>query len=447
MESENIKGLNVKKLSNSLIAVELILFFLSVIVSFQVYESHESVDKITDEYNYIQNRISTIQTHSDYLSSMARQYVMTQETIFAIEYANEMKNCSVGIEDSIEHSSFGKDAMEHIGEAKDISEELHKRERYAMALVSYENLDPNLPLVIKEYEISEEDKNLSYEERFKKSDSLIFGDGYGNEKDLLREKIAYASEDLNGGLTSYKAERSLMYRIAFGGLMALLVASLLIFNVIVYCLFKYVLRPLEASIKAIQEDKKIPFSNSYELNYLASTYNEVFEDNVNTRLHLKSKAERDELTGLLNRGAFNSLTDFYANSNESIAFMIIDVDYFKTVNDTYGHQVGDVALQKVATLLKKSFRSDDFIIRYGGDEFCVIMTELDIEGHRGIIERKLNYINEILQNPTEENIPKLSISVGVAFSKSGFNNVLFELADGALYKTKENGRGSFTFAN
>lgn len=127
------------------------------------------------------------------------------------------------------------------------------------------------------------------------------------------------------------------------------------------------------------------------------------------------------------------------------ACIIIDVDKFKEINDTYGHQTGDLALKRVAELLKSCFRANDFPIRYGGDEFIVIMTEITPE-QSGVIERKLTYINEALQSILEEGIPKMSVSVGVAFSAHGYSEELFEKADAALYETKQNGRCGFTFA-
>lgn len=220
--------------------------------------------------------------------------------------------------------------------------------------------------------------------------------------------------------------------------MVFLAMSILNFGVIAICLSRFVLKPLTVSIAAIQEEQLIPYSRSYELNYLAATYNTVYEENASTKLHLKNKAERDELTGLLNRSAFNSLVEFYKNANEPLALLIMDVDYFKTVNDTYGHAVGDLALKKVANLLQECFRSNDFPVRYGGDEFVVIMTELNPE-QKGVIMRKISYINDTLQH-TKDDIPPLSVSVGVAFSEHGFAENLFERADGALYQTKQNGR-------
>ena len=128
-----------------------------------------------------------------------------------------------------------------------------------------------------------------------------------------------------------------------------------------------------------------------------------------------------------------------------MAFLLIDVDNFKTVNDTYGHAVGDLALKKVASLLEECFQSNDFPVRYGGDEFAVIMTEITAE-QKGVIERKLQYLNRVLQSAVDEEIPKLSVSVGIAISEHGFSDNLFEKADGALYRTKERGRCGYTFA-
>ena len=90
-----------------------------------------------------------------------------------------------------------------------------------------------------------------------------------------------------------------------------------------------------------------------------------------------------------------------------MAFLLIDVDNFKTVNDTYGHAVGDLALKKVASLLEECFQSNDFPVRYGGDEFAVIMTEITAE-QKGVIERKLQYLNRVLQSAVDIHLHKQS---------------------------------------
>ena len=94
---------------------------------------------------------------------------------------------------------------------------------------------------------------------------------------------------------------------------------------------------------------------------------------------------------------------------------IIDADNFKSINDTYGHAVGDIVLQRIADVVKKEFRSMDYICRIGGDEFAVIMVEVS-KKHRDVIARKLTSINKEL-SLAKENTPAISLSMGVALSK------------------------------
>jgi diguanylate cyclase (GGDEF)-like protein len=155
-------------------------------------------------------------------------------------------------------------------------------------------------------------------------------------------------------------------------------------------------------------------------------------------------AQHDGLTGLLNRTAFEEVCDHLANSTDPIAMLLIDVDQFKKVNDTYGHEVGDRALKKTASLLEHFFRDEDFVIRFAGDEFVVMILNAGEEDAPGL-QQKIRAINDILQQPGEH-VPKISVSAGIAFSPEGYQDALFRQADKALYTAKANGRcGSFIY--
>jgi diguanylate cyclase (GGDEF)-like protein len=108
------------------------------------------------------------------------------------------------------------------------------------------------------------------------------------------------------------------------------------------------------------------------------------------------------------------------------------------VNDRYGHGIGDQILNKVAQLLKSNFRSNDLIIRMGGDEFAVIVMDVDVDKNELIADKMLQ-INHSLQEP-DDNLPSVSLSIGITFSKNGYEEGLFKKADQALYRAKENGR-------
>ena len=153
---------------------------------------------------------------------------------------------------------------------------------------------------------------------------------------------------------------------------------------------------------------------------------------------LRHQAEHDPLTGLINRGAFQEIQEVLRVKVQPLALLIVDVDHFKGINDRFGHEAGDAVLKKVARLLEKSFRATDFPARIGGDEFAVILTEIEPQQQERI-EEKVRSINHKLRHP-DDGLPSVSLSVGGAFSAMGYTDELYGMADRALYEVKKNGR-------
>lgn len=123
--------------------------------------------------------------------------------------------------------------------------------------------------------------------------------------------------------------------------------------------------------------------------------------------------------------------------------MMVDIDYFKQVNDTYGHKVGDDALKQVANALQLSVRKQDVVCRLGGEEFLVICPDLQAESFYRYAERLRQNVSDIVINDTVSGkCFKLTVSIGAASKKqSVFNSeMLLQLADKRLYTAKENGR-------
>ena len=128
---------------------------------------------------------------------------------------------------------------------------------------------------------------------------------------------------------------------------------------------------------------------------------------------------------------------------EPVAYLIIDIDLFKSINDKYGHPIGDAVLKKIAAILSEQFRNTDYVARIGGDEFAVIMTKFG-DTPEMVIQRKIETINKMLQN-VGDGLPGVSLSVGVAFSTIGYNQSLETQADKALYHVKQGGRCNCSF--
>ncbi len=153
----------------------------------------------------------------------------------------------------------------------------------------------------------------------------------------------------------------------------------------------------------------------------------------------------DPLTGLANRKAFD---DFAARSIELHALMgqpatllLIDVDHFKQVNDTYGHLVGDAVLRRLSDCLARTFlRRCDFVARFGGEEFVVILHETNMKDGRRLADRLMNSVKSLNFDEEAKGLG-ITLSIGVAEMKMGENCAMWvERADKVLYQAKQLGR-------
>lgn len=162
---------------------------------------------------------------------------------------------------------------------------------------------------------------------------------------------------------------------------------------------------------------------------------------------LRQQATRDELTGLGNRREFERhlQEEWQRNTRfeRSFALVIIDIDFFKRVNDTHGHQVGDIVLKHVASLLAGQVRTVDRLARYGGEEFGLIMIETNRSDARDTVERLRVLLQETPCMIPEKNLTiEVTISAGVAAMPEDAETVdqLIAAADAALYSAKRLGR-------
>lgn len=218
---------------------------------------------------------------------------------------------------------------------------------------------------------------------------------------------------------------------------------LVLIVLVLILLDRLVFNPLEKSVKSINDGVKMKVKGSYEVNFIEKAYNELCEKNVVTAQILKHKAEHDPLTGLINREAFDHIKEALLENDEQIAYLIIDIDLFKNINDEYGHSIGDDVLRKISSLLMEQFRATDYVARIGGDEFAIIMTKFG-SSPTEIIQKKIEGLNQMLQN-VQDGLPSVSLSVGVAFSEHGYMDELVDQADKALYRVKNGGRCNCSF--
>jgi len=178
----------------------------------------------------------------------------------------------------------------------------------------------------------------------------------------------------------------------------------------------------------------------------------ILADELETAFNrLATMSQTDPLTGLANRGHFERVLDTcYQQAvryHRPLTVMAMDVDFFKTINDTHGHQAGDAALIALAEALKTACRRADLAGRIGGDEFCVILPETDRDAAIVVAER----LRDLMTSGDDDHAPAklLTLSIGIADLQSGHNgspDELLDLADQALYAAKQQGRDRIVLA-
>jgi len=155
----------------------------------------------------------------------------------------------------------------------------------------------------------------------------------------------------------------------------------------------------------------------------------------------------DPLTGLANRNEFNrgynSALKMAARYKYQVGLILLDLDKFKPINDTYGHPVGDSVLKKVSNILLTNLRETDIVARLGGDEFAIVLNKVDINYLEKISEKILNLISPPFHIDTHK--IKVGLSIGISISQN--NNldpeILFKSADHALLLAKKEGRNTY----
>jgi diguanylate cyclase (GGDEF)-like protein len=158
---------------------------------------------------------------------------------------------------------------------------------------------------------------------------------------------------------------------------------------------------------------------------------------------IKDASNKDFLTGIYNRRYFFStghkLFENAKRNNLSIIIAMIDIDFFKKVNDQYGHDAGDLVIKEVAHVLQQRFRKSDIVSRFGGEEFCVLACNMGIENTGKVFEEIRKKIEDS-EIKSKKNTIKITVSTGICSKTMESMENMIEYADQMLYKAKTDGR-------
>nr|WP_247684805.1 GGDEF domain-containing protein [Pseudoalteromonas luteoviolacea] len=163
---------------------------------------------------------------------------------------------------------------------------------------------------------------------------------------------------------------------------------------------------------------------------------------------LEYSAHHDELTDILNRHGLSkrleSIMPLSKRKCDSLAVIMLDVDHFKHVNDTYGHSMGDAILAELGATLKAQVRSSDLVVRWGGEEFCILLFDITPTHTLQLSEKiRSTFSNNVLGLSPNFITNPITLSAGIAFSDTVSSKHIEStqaLADRALYDAKKNGR-------
>jgi diguanylate cyclase (GGDEF)-like protein len=168
-------------------------------------------------------------------------------------------------------------------------------------------------------------------------------------------------------------------------------------------------------------------------------------ENVDLHLQVSRQAVTDELTGLSNHGRFQELLgtemEQVRRYHHPVGLIMLDIDDFKSINDSYGHPQGDVVLRRVARVVADNSRDADFPARYGGEEMALILPHTDLEGAYAIAERARTAVEALrIPRKDEQGTLRITASLGVAATTDGTKDALIADADAALYEAKRQGK-------
>ena len=428
------------------LVIACIMAALFLLLSLLGMRDFNLLENSTKQYILCSNAARQLQEGSDTLTSQVRMYAMTRDASFLDGYFQEaLETRSRENAVSTLSSVFpDTDLVEALEQALRESRDLMQREFYAMRLVADSAGVPQnqLPDDVAAVVLTAEDAARSTEEKLELSRSLITDEAYQSAKDSISQKVSRCLDGLLTRMQNSQGHASSVFRDVYRkqelGL-TLLVILLLINSLVMH---KLVVKPLVHYIASVHRGDPMPVEGALELQSLAEICNAAFEETQETQKIIRHEAEHDPLTDLLNRGSFNRIYPICCQGKSPFALVLVDIDHFKSINDTRGHTAGDEVIKRVAAQLKRAFRSEDYTFRIGGDEFAVIMVDVS-KALREPLEERLRLLCDAVAG-NSAGLPPISISAGAAFSdRRNPEGTLFNDADKALYDVKEHGKASY----
>lgn len=447
MEHENKKIDSGLSLRATFIAMFIITISIAAVLlglTYRTLRSFHALSDATETYIVLEDAAEDLLSASDYLTEEAQCFAVLGDIKHLDNYINESevicwRERSVA---TIENILPDSPALAEIKNAMAESVSLMDTEYYAMRLVLSALGSSDIPECMQDVVLSDEDEALSSEEKFLRSSKMLHDEEYYDHKSLIRDHLSQCVEELKSVTFATRDKMQNRMHVDLVWLIIMVALETVFVLIMLWLMTTLGINPIIQAVEHIKQDQSLPIVGANEFRYLANTYNVMYSAYKRSIENLSFKASHDELTGAYNRAGYDLIKSSFDLSTTAI--LLFDADKFKSINDNFGHEVGDKVLQKIAKVLKANFRSDDYVCRIGGDEFVVMMVHVD-ESVRHMIENKVTQINRELEK-TEDGTPAISLSAGVSLChRNNDSQEMFHEADIALYHVKDNGRRGCCF--
>ena len=445
MKQKENDGISLRTVHFWLIVGAIIISALMFYATYHLAASFRNLTGTSEQQIEMRKAARELMDASDYLTESVQRFTVLGDRQYLDEYFKEAFE-SRRREEAIEIMSKGvgnNAALAELQGAMDSSLGLMNREYYAMRLVIEAQGYSDYPDVLKDVELSGEDQTLSPDEKMQRASVMVHDEEYYEQKNRIREDMRNSLNELEtmaydndaSALSSLGREMTLVRFV--------IVLQTIGILIMVWLTTRLGIHPVLNAVDQIKADSPIEEVGANEFRYLARAYNKMYEVYKSSLEHLNFKASHDELTGAYNRYGYDLLLT--SVDMESTYMMLFDVDNFKEINDTYGHETGDKVLVKLVHVLRDNFRSDDYVCRIGGDEFVVFMVHTSgLQRH--LVAQKIDEINKVMAE-TGDGLPPASVSVGIVHgSEASDAEDLFEKTDAAMYQSKQKGKHTYTFS-
>lgn len=435
------KGISINAINLAFVFVVILFSAATLFNNYSVQQKHMRSFNLQKTLIACSDAANALKDDSDSLTLCVNTYLETLSADDMNEYFAIIDNRLRELEVQ-RAEKFNVDCTA-LRQALDLSNQLAEHETHAFALIADAvGTAADSPAQVRQYQLPTEEKSLSDEEKIRLAHNIIHSEEYNTYKKRIYSRIKnFEDQVLSGTEYTLMADtRKISTYLTRLNVIAL-VGNLLVIA-LAMLLYKKVTVVLREYVISISRNLPMKERGTTELKYLAMVFNKYLGIHNAQQDELRRMAEVDALTGVASRRALEDyIMHRLRDDGTSGAFIFLDADDFKTINDTYGHDAGDAVLRQLAEVINEVFGGEAFVGRFGGDEFVVWLDGVT-DGAKEAIKEKIEKINTAFAHDGRRPM-KITVSAGAALCGSGDKYAdVIKAADNALYEVKNSGKSA-----